>query len=347
MGILSFFSRRAREERALPPPKPRSSKIRAGVAFGAGGTRGYAHIGVIRAFEENGIDFQYVSGCSAGSIAAAMYAYGMSAAEIEQCFLGLRYNEIKTSKFWFVPSSSKNVENIIRRHIGDVTFENLPKPLAVIGVDLKSGEEIILNYGDVARACSASCAVPGVFSPVEIGELRLIDGGMSNPVPSDILRVMGAQAVVSIDIHSGRGGGTESTKMIDVLKASFEIGMKATALKGIINSDIIIQPDCHMYKQTKLEHMEEMIAEGYRAAMEKMEEIKVLLGMEKPKAEPKYRDLGQIIKFSAEAEETPENQSEPSDSEGEALPALPQGAGGEDGSQAAGRQRFFKKQGKR
>ncbi len=285
MAILDFFKRKAAVRPAVKQPKP--SKVRAGIAFGAGGTRGYAHIGVIRALEEHGIDFQYVSGCSAGSLAAALYCYGMNSYEMERAMREIRYEDLRSSRILFFPSKSKSIEDLVKKLIGDTTFEQLNRPLALIAVDLKTGEEIILNYGELAKACSASCAVPGVFTPVEYGEFRLVDGGLTNPVPADILRVMGAQKVISIDIHSGRGFGTDSTKILDVLRAAFRIGMKSTAIKGIVNSDVIIQPDCHQYNQTKLEHMDEMIEEGYRAAMEKMDEIKELLGMEKRAARRK------------------------------------------------------------
>ena len=280
MGWFGFLKRRGRAEGPkVKEGRERPPKVKAGIAFGAGGTRGFAHIGVIRALEENGIDFSFVTGCSVGSIAAALYAYGLNSREMEEFFTQIRYSDIKSSRLFFVPSNSKNIENMVRRVIGEVRFDQLTKPLCISAVDLKTGEEIVVNFGEVARACAASCAVPGIFTPVEIENYRFIDGGMANPIPADVLRLMGAEKVVSVDVHSKRGPGTDSTKIVDILKASFEIGMKATAIKGIVNSDVLIQPDCHRYSQLKLENSREMIEEGYRAAMEKMDEIKALLGI--------------------------------------------------------------------
>ena len=279
MGFIDLFKNR-RSGAAQPKEK---AKIRAGIAFGAGGTRGFAHIGVIRAFEENHLDFPLVAGCSAGSIAAALYAFGLNSYEMEEFFTQIRYSDIKSSRLFFIPSRSGNIEDMLRRVIGGVRFDQLTKPLCLTAVDLKTGEEILLNFGEVAKACSASCAVPGIFTPVEIDHYRLVDGGLANPIPADLLRLMGAEKVISVDVHSKRGPGTDSTKMVDILKASFEIGMKAAAVKGIINSDVLIQPDCHQYSQLRLENSKEMIEEGYRAAMEKMDEIKMLLSGRKGK----------------------------------------------------------------
>lgn len=295
MGLLNYIKiklkRKPRPE--LPEPSKNRNRVKAGLAFGAGGTRGFAHIGVIRAFEENGIEFDCVSGCSAGSIAAAMYCYGLSSRQMEEILSGVKYSDIKSSRFFFMPSSAKNIEDVVRRVIGDARFEELRLPLAVSTTDLISGEEIVYRQGDIAKAVSASCAVPGVFIPVEMDGYRLVDGGLINPVPSDLCRMQGAKVVIGVDIHSQRGEGTDSARMLDVLKASFRIGMKSTAVKGILNSDLMIQPDCQRYNQTKLEHVQEMIDEGYRAAMEKMDEIKILLGYETEKTLAKKQRLSE------------------------------------------------------
>lgn len=291
MGLFDYIKRKLKRE-----PQPELSvsaknrkRAKAGVAFGGGGTRGFAHIGVIRAFEENGISFDCVSGCSVGSIVAALYCCGLDSRQMERIASEIKYSDIKNSRLFFMPSDSGNIEAVVRRAIGDVRFEDLRSPLAVNATDLISGEEIVLREGDVAKAVSASCAVPGIFTPVETDGYRLVDGGLINPVPAELCRMQGAEVVVSVDIHSQRGEGTDSEKMLDVLKASFRIAMKSTAVKGILNSDLIVQPDCQRYDQTKLEHMREMIDEGYRAAMAKMDEIKLLLGYETEKTLAKSR----------------------------------------------------------
>jgi NTE family protein len=220
----------------------------------------------------------------------ALYAAGFSSDEIRRFATGLKERDLINSRLFFVPSKSGNMENALKKVIGDMIFSDLKTPFAAVAVDVRSGEEIVLREGLVAKAVSASCAVPGVFTPVEWEPYRLIDGGVTNTIPSDVARAMGAGTVIAVDVNSKRGYGTPSPKIIDVLKAAFRIAMKSTALKGIMNSDIIIEPDLQRFKSTKLSGAEQMIDLGYQAAIEKMDEIKELLGI-KPKTKFGERSL--------------------------------------------------------
>ena len=252
-------------------------KVNAGIAFGGGGTRGFAHIGVIRAFEECGIEFAYTAGTSAGAIAASCYAAGMTSNDMEELIKDLKIRDIRNSRVFFIASDSYNIEKLMQKAFDDTTFEELKKPLAVVAVDLKSGDEVVIKNGKIAKAVSASCAVPGIFTPVEYGFYNLVDGGLANPVPADILRGMGAEKVVSVDLNPARGNGTDSKKFLDVIFATFRIAMKATAIRGIVNSDIIIQPDLAKFKATSPQGSDDMIKAGYDAAMESMDQIRELL----------------------------------------------------------------------
>ena len=162
---------------------------------------------------------------------------------------------------------------------GDICFSDLSKKFALSTVDLRTGEEVVLSEGNLAKAVSASCAVPLIFSPVKWEDYLLIDGGLANVIPSDIARQLGAEVVVSVDINSTRGQGTDSIKTLDVFFAVFRIAMKSTAVKGIMNSDIIIMPDLKSYKATKFQGWNEMVEEGYRAAIEVIPQIKELFGV--------------------------------------------------------------------
>lgn len=280
MGLLSFFKRKKGEhERKEKPKKSYQPKVVAGLALGGGGARGFAHIGVLRAFEEHGIDFPIVTGTSVGSIVGSLYAYGLTSDEMLELAKTLNEREIRTSKLFFRPSPSKNIEDMVYRIYGDIKFSDLSKRFALSTVDLKTGEEVVLSEGNLAKAVSASCAVPLIFSPVKWEDYLLIDGGLANVIPSDVARQLGAEVVVSVDINSSRGQGTDSTKTLDVFFAVFRIAMKSTAVKGIMNSDIIIKPDLKSYKATKFQGWSEMVDEGYRAASELMPQIKELLGI--------------------------------------------------------------------
>ena len=160
----------------------------------------------------------------------------------------------------------------------DKTFDELSVPFAAVAVDIQNGNEVILNSGNVAKAVSASCAVPALFKPVEIDGQLLVDGGLLNNMPADICRNMGAEKVIGVDLNHTRQGA-RSGKLTDILIATWNITTKSTMYKGQQNSDIIIEPELKDFKRTSLDNIDEMVMEGYRAAKEKMPEIKKLLGI--------------------------------------------------------------------
>lgn len=279
MKILKKTKKKT-ENALLSAPRAFKPKVVAGLALGGGGARGFAHIGVLRAFEEHNLDFPIITGTSVGSLVGAMYANGVGYAKMLEVGQNLTEKEIRSSKLFFRPSPSFNIERLVSTVLGNTRIEELPKKFAAIAVDLKTGEEVMLVNGNAAKAVSASCAVPIIFTPVEWenGE-RLVDGGLSNVIPADAARLLGAEVVVSVDINSSRGSGTESTKMVDTFFAMFRIAMKSTAYKCMMNSDIIIEPDLTSYKSTSFMGAIEMYEEGYRAAVEVIPKIKELLGI--------------------------------------------------------------------
>lgn len=284
MGIFDFFKKK--------------KKIKLGIAFGGGGARGFAHLGAIKAFEENNIEFDVVAGTSVGSIIGALYANGMKADEMIEIGLNLKTKDIKTSKVFFMPSKTEGIENLIKNAVGDIDITELKKPFTAVAVDIISGKEIHITKGNLAKACAGSCAIPGFFNYVEFDKYRLLDGGLQNTIPADVLRNEGCNFVVSIDVNPTRGQGTESTKLLDMLSASLGIVMKSNAVKGKLFSDVFIQTNTQNFKSTSLDGGKEMIQIGYDAAMKAMPQIKLLLGLEKEKKSKKMfsRNKNKILK---------------------------------------------------
>lgn len=257
--------------------KENKRKYKIGLAFGGGGARGFAHLGAIKAFEENGIEFDEVAGTSVGSIVASLYAFGLSSDEMLTIAKNLKESDIRTSKMFFMPSKSTGIENLIKSSIGDAHFEDMKKPLTVVAVDLKTAKEIDITKGSVVKAVAGSCAIPGIFEPVDFGEYRLADGGLQNTIPADVLRRNGCKYVISIDVNPTRAYGTDSTKMADILKATLRILMKSNAVKGKIYSDICIDANTSKYKSTSFEGADEMYKIGYEAALKQIPKIKELI----------------------------------------------------------------------
>jgi len=265
-----------KKEKRISKVKGKSS-VRLGVALSGGGTRGFAHVGALRALVENGVDVYCVAGTSVGSLFGAAFALGKTVDEIERFCLTVKDKDVTGSrllKFGYPPES---VATLADKLFGGATFADLKLPFACVAVDIEKGEEVILDEGRLAEACSASCAVPVIFKPVKKNGSTLVDGGLKNNVPADVCRMLGADVVVSVDLNVTRGEGTSSDRVLDQLAATWRIMTASTAQKGYYNSDVLICPELRKFRNTTTKGAKEMIAEGYRAAMEKMDEIKRLL----------------------------------------------------------------------
>jgi len=262
-------------------------KVKVGIAFGGGGARGVGHIGAIKALEELGIKADYVSGTSVGSMVGALYSAGYSYNDIIANLKKLRAKDIRDSKLIWKPSNSENIEQLLVKIFEkDLMFSELKTPLSIVAVNIREGEEVRITSGSVAKASSGSCAVPGIFSPVVYNDMHLVDGGLMNNVPADVVRDMGADVVIAIDVNPTRGEGTDSLKLIDVLKGSLGIIMQANVKEKLKFADVVIKPNLARFSSSKIDGIEEMIQEGYDAVMSHKDELVKFL-TKKPKKKVK------------------------------------------------------------
>ena len=250
-----------------------SKKPKIGLVLSGGGTRGFAHLGAIKAFEEYGLKFDFVSGTSAGSLVGAFYASGMKFEDMLNIARKIDEKDIRTSKLVFVPSKTDGIEKVITDNLGDINIEDLKIPFTATAVDLKSTDEICLTKGNLAKAVAASCCVPAIFQPVEHNNRLLCDGGLRNTMPADIPKIFGCDYVVAIDVNKSRLYGTDSTKLVDVVMCSVRILMESNVFKGYEYSDIVLRPETKRFKSTKTEGWLDMIEEGYREAINNMPAI--------------------------------------------------------------------------
>ncbi len=177
-----------------------------GLALGGGAARGLAHIGVIEALVEAGLEPDIIAGTSIGAIAGGFYASGRLdvlhdlARELTMRKL-LRYLDVNLAGSSLV--SGKRLEKTLASHIGDVQIEALDRTFVAIATELGTGQEIWLTKGSLAAALRASYALPGIFKPVRIGGRWLMDGALVNPVPVTAARALGANFVIGVTLHSG------------------------------------------------------------------------------------------------------------------------------------------------
>lgn len=271
--MFNFFKRKKTKEVQV------HKKVKIGLALGGGGARGIAHIGAIKAFEELGITFDYVAGTSAGSIIGALYAYGKSAKEIEELAKGLKKKDIMRGMIPFIkPANTDRLEEQLNKAFGDLTvFSEMKIPLSVVCTDLKTGKEIDFDYGNVSKVVSGSCAVPGVFTPVVYEDMHLVDGGLRNNIPADVVKKMGANVVFAIDVNHLRGTGTQSLSTISVLSSTIGIMMQSKVDKTMECADLIFEPALENFSPLKFEGVDEMIKIGYDTVMANKHKIQKML----------------------------------------------------------------------
>ena len=177
-----------------------------GLALGSGSARGWAHIGVVRALSEAGINIDYIAGTSIGSVVGAVYASG-NIDTLEEVVLQLDWKQIAYFFDVVLPKSGlidgKKLSAFVRSHVNGVNIEELPIPLGAVSTDLATGDEVIIQNGDIIDAVRASISVPGIFTPVKKNGAFLVDGGLVNPVPVSVARQMGADFVIAVDLNHG------------------------------------------------------------------------------------------------------------------------------------------------
>jgi len=180
------------------------SKIRVGLALSSGGARGAAHVGVLKVLEEAGIVPDIIVGTSMGAEFGGAYAAGIPISELEGLLRSTSFGRVARSLLPTIPWSGWSSGNAIRRFLrnllGDRRIEDLPIRFAAVVTDLESGLPVTLTEGSLVEAIRASLSVPGLFTPVWLDNHLCIDGGVSNPLPIDAARVLGADIVIAVDV---------------------------------------------------------------------------------------------------------------------------------------------------
>lgn len=193
-----------------------------GLALGSGSARGLAHLGVIRALEEADIQVAYVAGTSMGALIGAVYASG-NVDSLETTFQSFDWKRILSFFDAVFPKSGlidgTKVEGFVRDHVHADIVELLPIPFRAVATDIQSGKEIVIHSGDLIEAVRASIAVPGIFTPVWRDGRLLVDGGLVNPVPVSVVRAMGADLVIAVDLNHQIVAG-KNFKPLNLLKTA-------------------------------------------------------------------------------------------------------------------------------
>jgi NTE family protein len=250
--------------------------IRIGLALGGGAVRGAAHIGVLDVLDRAGLRPAIITGTSAGALVGALYASGMSPAEIAKVAQTLRWARLvrpgRTRKALFETSK---LGSFLETALGGVEFEDLPIPFAAIACDLTTGREVVLRSGPVASAILASAAIPGVFSPVERDGHLLVDGGLVTMVPAALTRRMGADIVIAVDV-SGPLPRRPPTTVLHILVAvsTLQPGGRDAIEE---DADLVLKPEVDAYAFWELARIPEFEEAGRDAGEKALPVIRALL----------------------------------------------------------------------
>jgi NTE family protein len=215
-----------------------------GIAFSGGAAHGAAHVGVIQVLEQYGVFPTIIAGSSAGAIVGAAYAAGASAAEMSTLMYKLKWPRL----IRVMPVSTLGVfdtqpmEEFIKREIGDYTFEQLPRKFACVACDLMSGKRVVFNSGLVAPAVRASAAIPSLFSPVRTGGSFLIDGGVVDNLPVDLVKDMGADYIIGVDLSNSVRLNREPHNLFEVLMATATLVQNRASMPAGERMDCWIRP---------------------------------------------------------------------------------------------------------
>lgn len=270
------------------------AKKKIGLALGGGAARGIAHIGVLEILEKEGIPIDMVAGTSAGALIGALHASGMTALQMKELFLGFdwrkgrRLVDLALPRTGFI-AGDRLVHEMHTMLGGDIKFSKLKKPFACVACDLITGEEIVMTGGSVAEAVHASISIPVVFQAVKRKGRYLIDGGLVNQVPVNVVKAMGADYIIAVNvvprhIHKLKArlddrGTPESDSgprpnIIGVMLSVIDIANSCRIEASLSGADIVIEPRMLQIGPADFHKAEFSILQGEMAAIDAVLKIK-------------------------------------------------------------------------
>ncbi|MGN7811410.1 patatin-like phospholipase family protein [Flavobacterium sp. 22659] len=301
-----------------------------GLVLSGGGAKGFAHIGVLKVLEEAGIKIDYIGGTSMGSVIGGLYASGYNASQIDSIFKKTNFDDLIND---YIPRSSKNfygkkndelyaivlpfsnfrvgipealskgmynynlLSSLTRnvRHVRD--FNKLPTPFLCIGTNIETGEEVLLNKGNLVQAMMASAAFPSLFTPVEIDGNLLVDGGVVNNYPIKEVRNLGADIIIGVDVQDDlmkRKNLKNATRILVQITNLQSIDKMKNKIK---DTDVYIKPDIRDYGVISFDKGEEIIRKGEEAAFAVYEKIKSLVNEDNFYKKPKLKVATDTLKI--------------------------------------------------
>jgi len=261
----------------------KSKQPKIGLALGSGGPKGLSHIGIIKVLEKNNIPIDFIAGVSIGSVVGGFYAYTKNIEKIEE--IALSNNWRHTLSLFFDPSLSQGLINgrkikiFIENIIGKIHFKDLKIPFSVVTTDIKTGKAVIMDKGEVATAIRASSSIPLIFKPVKLGNSLLVDGGLSIPVPAGLVRGMGADIVIAVNLDADYFSDIQDSNFgfYRIANNSIKLLRYNLSSSNIRDADIIINPKVGKVGWNKFIDSKSVILAGEEAMQLSILQLKELI----------------------------------------------------------------------
>jgi NTE family protein len=264
-------------------------KRKIGLALSSGAARGWAHIGVLGVLEKEGIPLDMVAGTSAGALIGALYAQGKDASQIRELAIALSRRRVTSLTDPILPRTGffggRKLKDWLRSIIGNTEFKDLRMPFACVATDIRTGEEVVIREGLVVEAVRASISAPVLLSIVKWRDRYLVDGALVNPVPVSVLKDMGADFIIAVNVvpdMRDRVRGVNKKPIEDFKEPNlFSVLMRTIHIAGyqavessLNGADVIIKPQVAHIGFGDLRHAQECIMHGELAAQTSVNEIK-------------------------------------------------------------------------
>ena len=265
-----------------------------GIAFGGGGARGFAHLGVLERLLHYNIPLDYIAACSSGIIAPGMYLIGKSFPESEKIFLEIQRHIVQWTLSRISIFSNRGMKHMLRSLCGDMRFEDLTTPFAMVAVDLATRSGVVLDRGPIWLAGLACVALPGIFPPVLVGEHILMDAGMHDPVPIRLVRQMGADILLASELGGqeppslqnatpwleeatqffASAGRQRSPHIVDLLLRTYDMAMATLGMHSIREADVVIRPKLHRISLRQFSEGRKFVVAGREAVEQSLPALK-------------------------------------------------------------------------
>lgn len=269
-------------------------KRKVGLALGGGAARGVAHIGVLEILEKSNIPIDMIAGTSAGAVIGSVYAQGKNTDELKKVVKEWNWLHRAQTIDLALPRSGfiagHRIKKLLKSIIGDVSFEDLKIPFACVATDITTGEEVVINQGSVLEAVRASISMPIIFSVVKYGGRYLVDGGLVNPVPVSVLKNMGADFIIAVNVtphldripeaiylkesDAGSAPETKEPNLFSIIMKTFSITNSQIVEASLSGADVVIEPRMADISMADFNHADRCIMEGGMSAIDAVLEIK-------------------------------------------------------------------------